>query len=231
MNKIRELYNKAAKEILPNIQYHNEEDKGFIVFASTEHYRLCTISILGGLSNGNIKFSHEDPKNSLAVEHLCPNGKSYVVAAFIGIDKDGVSYIRSCNVNEYVKIYSHDEEFKTLVGVAGLLLEKLNNLESELDYIKDVVESCASGSANTKTPSCVTKDSPVEKVDHPSHYNNGKIEVIDFIDDHKLNFERGNAVKYICRAGLKDKNKEIEDLNKAIWYIQREIQNLEKEKN
>lgn len=230
MNKIRELYNKAAKEILPNIQYHNEEDKGFVVFASTEHYRLCTISTFDGLSSGNIIFSYKDPKDGLAIEHLCPNGTSYVVAAFVEADKDGISYIRSCNVKDYIKIYSNDEEFKTLVGVADLLLEKLNTLEDDLDNIEKAIEFYASGYAES-APTFITKDSPTEKVDHPSHYNNGKIEVIDFIDDHKLNFERGNAVKYVCRAGLKDKNKEIEDLNKAIWYIQREIQNLEKEKN
>ena len=68
------------------------------------------------------------------------------------------------------------------------------------------------------------KDDPVN---HPSHYTDGKIEVIDFIEDKGLNFHRGNAVKYIARAGKKDKNKEIEDLKKAVWYINREIKRLE----
>lgn len=68
----------------------------------------------------------------------------------------------------------------------------------------------------------------VEAVDHPSHYNEGRIECIDFIDDQNLNFSKGNAVKYIVRAGYKDKNKEIEDLNKAIWYLQHEVERLEK---
>lgn len=65
-----------------------------------------------------------------------------------------------------------------------------------------------------------------DNVNHPAHYTDGKIEVIDFIDDKKLNFCRGNAVKYIARAGKKDKEKEIEDLEKAIWYLQHEIQKL-----
>jgi hypothetical protein len=64
------------------------------------------------------------------------------------------------------------------------------------------------------------------KVDHPAHYNSGKIEVIDAIEDWNLNFSRGNAIKYIARAGLKDKSTEVEDLQKALWYIQREIQRL-----
>lgn len=56
-------------------------------------------------------------------------------------------------------------------------------------------------------------------INHPSHYTDGKIEVIDFIEDKKLNFHRGNAIKYISRAGKKDPQKEIEDLEKAIWYL------------
>lgn len=69
-----------------------------------------------------------------------------------------------------------------------------------------------------------------DNVNHPSHYTDGKIEVIDFIEDKKLNYHRGNAVKYICRAGKKDPAKEIEDLEKAVWYINREIQWLEAQK-
>nr|DAY11882.1 MAG TPA: nucelotide kinase [Caudoviricetes sp.] len=62
-----------------------------------------------------------------------------------------------------------------------------------------------------------------EKVDHPSHYNIGRIEVIDFIEDQNLNFNLGNAVKYISRAGKKDPKKFREDLEKAIWYLNREL--------
>lgn len=63
-------------------------------------------------------------------------------------------------------------------------------------------------------------------VNHPDHYNNGKIEVIDFIEDQNLNFSRGNAIKYICRAGYKSEASEVEDLEKAVWYINREISRL-----
>ena len=63
-------------------------------------------------------------------------------------------------------------------------------------------------------------------VEHPSHYCTGKIEVIDFIEDKELNYHRGNAIKYIVRAGKKDPSKEIEDLQKAVWYLNREIDRL-----
>ena len=69
-----------------------------------------------------------------------------------------------------------------------------------------------------------------KNVDHPNYYNQGKIEVIDYIEDKNLGFHLGNAVKYISRAGLKDPSKTIEDLEKAIWYIERYIQFLERDK-
>lgn len=59
-------------------------------------------------------------------------------------------------------------------------------------------------------------------VDHPPHYNTGKIEVIDFITDQNLGFHEGNVVKYLCRA--KHKNNEIEDLKKAKWYLDHLLQ-------
>ena len=66
-----------------------------------------------------------------------------------------------------------------------------------------------------------------DNVNHPSHYTSGKIEVIDFIEDKELGFHLGNAVKYISRAGRKNPDKTIEDLRKAVWYINRQIQRLE----
>lgn len=65
-----------------------------------------------------------------------------------------------------------------------------------------------------------------EAVNHPAHYNMGSIEVIDAIEAWGLGFNDGNAVKYIARARHKDKH--LEDLKKARWYIDREISNLEK---
>ena len=61
-----------------------------------------------------------------------------------------------------------------------------------------------------------------EMVNHPSHYNMGKYEAIDVIEDWNLNFNLGNAVKYISRAGHKDDI--VQDLKKSLRYIDREIQ-------
>ena len=65
-----------------------------------------------------------------------------------------------------------------------------------------------------------------KNVSHPSHYNQG-IEAIDVIESWGLNFSLGNVIKYTLRAPYKDK--EIEDLEKAKWYLEREIIRLKKE--
>ena len=60
-------------------------------------------------------------------------------------------------------------------------------------------------------------------VNHPKHYQGNKYEVIDIIEDFNLNFSLGSAIKYILRAGKKDDRKQ--DLEKAIWYLKRELEN------
>lgn len=69
-----------------------------------------------------------------------------------------------------------------------------------------------------------------EMVNHPGHYQSaGGIEVIDVIESFGLGFCLGNAVKYILRCGKKDAA--IQELQKAKWYIDREISNLQKVDN
>jgi len=65
-----------------------------------------------------------------------------------------------------------------------------------------------------------------DQVKHPNHYNSGKIEVIEAIEDWNLGFHLGNCVKYVARAGKKDQVKTTQDLEKAIWYIRRKIEIL-----
>lgn len=59
-----------------------------------------------------------------------------------------------------------------------------------------------------------------DAVSHPSHYTYGNIECIDFITDKEMDFCRGNAIKYIVRAGLKAGNSAEQDINKAIQYLE-----------
>lgn len=67
-----------------------------------------------------------------------------------------------------------------------------------------------------------------EKIEHPSYYAEGrKYEPIEVIRDWELNFALGNAIKYISRAGRKNISTKREDLEKAIFYIQDEINHIE----
>jgi hypothetical protein len=69
-----------------------------------------------------------------------------------------------------------------------------------------------------------------EMVNNPEHYGGATnpYEAIKVIDAWDLGFCLGNTVKYISRAGKKQKDKELEDLKKALWYLERRIQNLDK---
>lgn len=69
-------------------------------------------------------------------------------------------------------------------------------------------------------------DLPVsDAVNHPQHYTQFKVEVIDITEN--LSFCAGNVVKYVCRA--KFKGNELQDLKKAQWYLNREIERLERD--
>jgi len=66
-------------------------------------------------------------------------------------------------------------------------------------------------------------------VNHPNHYGgeDNTYEAIKVIEAWDLDFHIGNTVKYISRAGKKGTDKELQDLKKALWYLERKIKNLE----
>lgn len=65
---------------------------------------------------------------------------------------------------------------------------------------------------------------PTERINHPSYYGgNTTYEAINVIEAWGLGFCLGNAVKYVCRAGSKNANERVMDLEKAAWYLDREI--------
>ena len=95
--------------------------------------------------------------------------------------------------------------------------------KKDSEYVKNFIETAK------KMGGLNEKNNPVS---HPSHYTSGKIEVIDFITDQKLDFCLGNVIKYISRAGKKtevgkdDYTKMIEDLEKAQFYLNFKIKEL-----
>lgn len=72
------------------------------------------------------------------------------------------------------------------------------------------------------------KENKMEQVNHPKHYNShpSGIECITIARHH--NFNIGNVFKYLYRAGLKDGNSNIQDLEKAMWYLDDEIKRVQK---
>lgn len=67
-----------------------------------------------------------------------------------------------------------------------------------------------------------------DNINHPSHYTRGGIETISFIEAKGLNYHLGNVVKYVTRAGYKEGSDYTDDLEKAAWYLYREIDRAKK---
>lgn len=79
----------------------------------------------------------------------------------------------------------------------------------------------ASTSLQTVDLSDVSNGDPVM---HPDHYQGNGYEVLDIIEDFELNFNLGNVLKYILRAGKKKSELKEEDLEKALFYLKRELE-------
>ena len=109
----------------------------------------------------------------------------------------------------------------------------INESAKKLLAGNDIYEGETTSADDKKQKPCKTKKgckkcepAPVEKVNSPPHYNAGRIEVIDAIEDWDLGFNDGNAIKYIARHKHKDNS--VQDIEKAIWYLQRHLNNLKK---
>ena len=107
---------------------------------------------------------------------------------------------------------------------SGDILPSFDNV-NEIAKILGISYIDIIGDVDVYTASDVDRSDKKEMVNHPSHYNQG-IEAIDYIESHKMNFNTGNVIKYVTRA--KHKGTELEDLKKASWYLNREIERLEK---
>lgn len=112
---------------------------------------------------------------------------------------------------------------RTPPNALDVSLQRLEDEESkEADYWDDIATELAAWEIDLLT-------SPHENdpINHPAHYAQGwsnGAEVIDITEN--LNFNRGNAVKYLARAGRKDSMTELQDLRKAAWYVDRELERL-----
>ena len=103
-----------------------------------------------------------------------------------------------------------------------MVIKDLNPYADGMDNFLEKLKEDYTVSTDTKD--VVYENSIFDNVNHPAHYTDGNIEVIDFIEDKKLPYHLGNVVKYICRAGKKDPKTEVEDLEKAAWYLNRYLE-------
>lgn len=166
-----------------------------------------------------------DPKGNEVMERITFKGQTYILSS-------NVAELAACWPPAFAPPFDH-----------GLICSKCGEGPSNHGYIRkpfkteeeyemeDRKYKTGSYAPNTTKPVDVrySHQADLEKdadpVNHPAHYTAYKgLEIIQLTE--QMNFNRGNAVKYIARAGLKEKSTEIEDLEKAKWYIQREIERI-----
>lgn len=157
---------------------------------------------------------------------------------------------RPPTVYEVVQLLSntYDEErdwghlIHKMVKADKLMIEKDNTLVMPFQVPVEEVAGCGPTPKETLTDLLSTMPAPKSphlddlirlqmavaknpEVHSPSHYTRGGIETIDFIEAKGLGFHLGNVVKYVSRAGFKQDAK-VQDLEKAMWYLNREIERL-----
>lgn len=112
-----------------------------------------------------------------------------------------------------VSIYSVGHRYFRAVSTNAYYSDFNNNYNLTEIHYSDFVASIEAAKTDH------TEQQP-DMVNHPKHYNVDGFEVIDIIDAFGLNFNMGNALKYLLRADRKGNKKQ--DIEKAIWYLQRE---------
>ena len=109
----------------------------------------------------------------------------------------------------------------------GTMGKKIKIGDNETPYFTTFFDAWRSAYQMMQPTPNHTEQQP-DMVNHPPHYTVNGIEVIDVIENYKLNYRLGNVVKYVLRADLKGNR--LQDLKKALWYLQREIEQSEKQK-
>ena len=132
--------------------------------------------------------------------------------------------LKSLNTNSLKKVECTNHKIHNdLNDVLAQSLKAISTLDADNN---DVETSGTCNAADADKQYSERLKQTKEMVNHPSHYKGNKFEVIDIIEDYKLNFNLGNAIKYILRCGKKDTA--VQELKKAVWYLNREIETLSK---
>jgi len=147
---------------------------------------------------------------------LRQNVKAKDIAEKVGTSASYVYSVRS-------EMKDNDPEIKTKLIAKPLSVYELHlkNSLAQARNERPPIRMQASPTTN------VVKPYETDMVNNPTHYTAGGIETIDFIEAKKLGYNLGNAVKYISRSDLKGDR--LENLKKAQWYLNREVNNITKD--
>jgi hypothetical protein len=156
-------------------------------------------------------------KNSIAAKvrryvKMNPTAPRAEVAKVLGVSS---SYVSTVLWN--VKRKTKEQILKLTNEAAAIAIARPAPAPSEWQHLGVVT-------TNTPLPIDMVEEKS-DPVNHPAHYKVGGIETIDFIEAKKLNYNIGNVVKYVTRADHKGNRKQ--DLEKAKWYLERELSTLE----
>jgi hypothetical protein len=130
---------------------------------------------------------------------LLKSGKS--VKEIVKIAKVKPSYVYTVRWTSKKKADKKPEKKAQFKSPRSRLIKDLFEMKSALDVI----------------------ESKKDVVNHPPHYKTGGVETLDFIEAKDLNYRLGNVIKYVSRAGKKDGSDPVQDLEKAAFYLNREI--------
>jgi len=152
-------------------------------------------------------------KNIQHLEQSCSSGFGYLVAWSTGCFTNviqcgcGAEDAKEITLQELRDMVNQDQDEPFLTP------ESLNDQYAEIERVRQQTDSLPGFKHDF--------------VNHPKHYcdHPSGIECIEITRHH--DFAIGNAIKYLWRAGLKDSDNEIQDLKKAVWYIQDKIAQLE----
>jgi hypothetical protein len=167
-------------------------------------------------------------KNKAAIaRHVYPNDPVYEDSRLNLSPKVIEDVIRKIGANPPIQPFDKPEMRKFLGvtiakdDITNLTDEQVSRLVANLGKPKQGWQTAFMG---TSSKSVIEMIEPqADPVNHPPHYKAGGIETIDFIEAKKLNYNLGNVVKYLTRADLKGNRKQ--DLEKALWYLNRELGN------
>ena len=221
-NNIELIRAIAHMGIIDYIQLHGSEDDDYVLTVKEE----CKLPIIKAYRDSPyadyILYDNKEPGSGKSTDwNIKKTDKPFFLAG--GINKSNLE--RAMKLNPYCVDVSSGVESRK--GVKDFF---------EMQIFIETIRKWNSAMSMNNISDKSTKE---DLVNHPSHYTDGNIEVISYIEDKGLieGFCKGNIIKYVSRAGKKESSslaiddKELQDLKKARWYLDYLINYYEKNKN